>query len=124
MQGPTAQQMAAVQARKVEIEDDGQPVQSPPARAMRAEEDDPSQPWSPNYGSGATTGAKPRMVPAAPAFGAPHPYLPTQVDAEAPRPGLQRISSIANTGTLTRLSEAEADYLMAQAINAQEARRR
>jgi hypothetical protein len=37
---------------KVEIEDDGKPVQSPPARVMRPDEDDPSQPWSPNYGRG------------------------------------------------------------------------
>jgi hypothetical protein len=128
VQGPSAQQMAAAQARKVEIEDDGQPVQSPPARAVRAEEDDPSQPWSPNYGGAGTANSKPRSQPASPAFNAQHPYIPTQVDADAQpthvQPSLHRTSSSTSTGSLTRLSEADADYLMAQAINAHEQRRR
>lgn len=125
VQGPSAQQMAAAQGRKVEIEDDGQPVQSPPARAVRAEEDDPSQPWSPNYGGAGTASGKSGTQPVSPAFNARHPYVPTQVDADAQHPLLQRTSqATTTTGSLTRLSEADADYLMAQAINAHEQRRR
>lgn len=111
VKGPTDQQLA--QIRKVEMEDDGQPVQSPPARAMRAEEDDPTQPWSPNYGGPAPT----RPMPAAPAATprAPSPYVPVQVDAAA---------NVTTTGSLTRLSDEEADLVIAQAINAHEMRRR
>jgi hypothetical protein len=37
----------------VEIEDDGLPAQTPPLlRQYRPEPDDPSEPYSPNYGSG------------------------------------------------------------------------
>ena len=125
--GPSAQQMAAAAARKVEIEDDGQPVQSPPARPVRAEEDDPSQPWSPNYGGSAERSNKVGRAPAVPAFNAPNPYIPTQVDAGVPPVGLQRISTrataLTSTGALTRLSDQDADNVMAQAINAHEMRR-
>lgn len=131
VQGPSAQQLAAVQARKVEIEDDGQPVQPPPARAVRPEEDDPTQPWSPNYGGNRpaqTTGGR---TPSAPVR-SPSPYVPTQVDAAAAsllRPVLHHQDTdsavnSASTGSLTRLSDADADTIMAQAINAQEWRRR
>ena len=113
VQGPTAQQMAA--ARKVEMEDDGQPVQSPPARAMRAEEDDPTQPWSPNYGGNANAAPKAGGSKPSSPLRSPNPYIPTQVDAAV---------SYTSTGTLTRLSAAEADLVIAQAINAHEMRRR
>lgn len=43
---------------KPEVEDDGQPVQAPPARIMRPDEDDPTQPWSPNYGQARATPAR------------------------------------------------------------------
>lgn len=40
------------QAEPVELEDDGLPAQvAPPLRRNRPEADDPSQPWSPNYGN-------------------------------------------------------------------------
>lgn len=40
------------QAEAVELEDDGLPAQvPPPLRRARPEVDDPSQPWSPNYGN-------------------------------------------------------------------------
>ncbi len=46
-----AQMAAAVKAKaRVEIEDDGLPVQSPPPARIREEPDDPSEPFSPNYG--------------------------------------------------------------------------
>jgi hypothetical protein len=111
VQGPADQQFAA-QARKVEMEDDGQPVQSPPVRTMRAEEDDPTQPWSPNYGSPAPLQPKPGLPAVVPR--SPNPYAPAQVDAAA---------KVVTTGSLTRLSEAEADMIIAQAINAHEMRR-
>ena len=102
VQGPSPQQLAAI--RKVEIEDDGQPVQAPPARAISAEEDDPSQPWSRNYGGSGLPAPGRTIVPATPS----QPYV-----APAPR----------STGTLTRLSEVDADLVMAQAISAHEMRR-
>lgn len=111
VKGPTDQQLA--QIRKVEMEDDGQPVQSPPARTMRAEEDDPTQPWSPNYGGPAPTPSKPSAPAMAPR--APNPYVPVQVDAAA---------QVTTTGSLTRLTDEEADLVIAQAINAHEMRRR
>lgn len=36
--------------RAVEMEDDGLPVQRPPMRRAIREQDDPREPWSPNYG--------------------------------------------------------------------------
>ena len=115
--GAGSHQMAAV-PRKVEIEDDGQPVQSPPVRSMKPEEDDPSQPWSPNYGKGVAPSA-----PSAPArVGGPN--LPRQMDAyvPAPTPAAYR-PAVSSTGSLTRLSDREADAVMTQAINAHEMRR-
>ena len=37
-------------APQVEVEDDGLPVQAPPVHRGRPEADDPSEPFSPNYG--------------------------------------------------------------------------
>ena len=121
--GSGAQQMAAAQARKVEMEDDGQPVQPPPARAMHPAEDDPSQPWSPNYGKG--------VVPSAPAR-APNLNLPRQVEAAVPAPIPAAMPAAwpvtfrvatTSTGSLKQLSNAEADTIMARAINTHEMRR-
>ncbi|MCL4764787.1 MAG: hypothetical protein KJZ80_00960 [Hyphomicrobiaceae bacterium] len=36
--------------RQVVLEDDGMPAQTPPVRRSRTESDDPSEPFSPNYG--------------------------------------------------------------------------
>lgn len=33
-----------------DLEDDGMPAQTPPPLGVREKPDDPSQPWSPNYG--------------------------------------------------------------------------
>ena len=110
--GPS-QQMAAAHPPKVEMEDDGQPVQPPPARAFRPEEDDPSQPWSPNYGKG--------VSPAVPSR-APNPKLPKQVDA-AVTPMPQPVA-LRSTGSLTSMTETAADAVVMQAINAHEMRAR
>jgi hypothetical protein len=48
--GPPSRQTAAAVPIPVEMEDDGRPAQLPPRVDVRAARDDPSQPWSPNYG--------------------------------------------------------------------------
>ncbi len=114
--GP-GQQMAAA-PRKIEIEDDGQPVQPPPARPVNPAEDDPTQPWSPHYGKGV-------VVPSSPPR-APSPGLPKQMDASvpAPIPVNYRTVAEASTGSLTQLSVQEADAVIARAMTAHEMRKR
>ena len=107
VQGP---RMAAQQ--KVEIEDDGQPVQLPPARRVRPEEDDPSQPWSPNYGPGGAS--------TAPA-GLPPVQVPKQVDANYG--AVARPVALLSNGGLLSMTDAAADALIASAINAHEMQR-
>jgi hypothetical protein len=49
---------------RVELEDDGLPVQSPPVTPPRALPDDPREPFSPNYGGPSKPPAKsPSIVP-------------------------------------------------------------
>lgn len=103
---------------KPEIEDDGLPAQTP-GRRMRPEEDDPSQPWSPNYGRGGTVGARPAMPPdrglpgTAPALTAPPPARQHDA-AAAPRRPLQQAT----------LSDAAADAIIVRAVSAHEQRYR
>jgi hypothetical protein len=49
--GPPPAQIAQQRSIPVEIEDDGLPSQVPPPSGRRAITDDPSEPFSPNYGS-------------------------------------------------------------------------
>ncbi len=91
---------------KVEIEEDGKPAQLPPVRRMRPEEDDPTQPWSPNYGRGAGS-ILPSPVPSEPRIVWPKPIETSVRIAPSSRP----------------LAEAEADALIARAVNAHEIRR-
>ncbi len=50
--GPAkAEHVASVRKPRVQFEDDGLPVQSPPLRASLGQDDDPTEPFSPNYGS-------------------------------------------------------------------------
>jgi hypothetical protein len=51
---------------KVEVEDDGVPVQSPPVHRASTEPDDPSEPFSPNYGRGRSNGQEPSRAKPAP----------------------------------------------------------
>ena len=89
---------------KVEIEEDGKPAQAPPVRRMRPEEDDPSQPWSPNYGrSGASGPIPPAPIPQ---DVAPRTSWPKPVDASMRR----------------AMPDREADDLVARAVNAHEMR--
>lgn len=106
VRGPVSQQMAAAEPRKVEMEADGLPVQTPPARRMRPDEDDPTQPWSPNYGKGSA--AEPV---------APQRAMPKQIDAML-RPAVVPASS----GGLRAMSEDEADAIMQSAIAIHEMR--
>ncbi len=85
---------------KVEIEDDGKPAQAPPARRMRPEEDDPSQPWSPNYGR----------------------KLPAQINPVQP-PRQHAWPKPVEAAHRSRMDDQEADALMARAVNAHEMRR-
>jgi hypothetical protein len=91
---------------KVEIEEDGKPAQLPPVRRMRPEEDDPSQPWSPNYGRGSST-SPPATAPVEPRTAWPKPIATTLRTASTPR----------------ALADADADALIARAVNAHELRR-
>lgn len=94
---------------KVEIEDDGKPVQAPPVRRMRPEEDDPSQPWSPNYGKPPSTWQKP-AAPAAPRTAWPQPIDASMKVATREQPSRS-------------LNAAEADTVILRAIQNHEVRR-
>ncbi len=41
---------AQVAQAAIDVEDDGLPAQTPPSKSIRNQTDDPSQPYSPNYG--------------------------------------------------------------------------
>lgn len=56
--GPASQQTAAAVPIPVEMEDDGRPAQVPPRVDGRPAADDPTQPWSPNYGGPANRPAR------------------------------------------------------------------
>lgn len=84
---------------RIEVEDDGLPAQSPPQRRVSAEPDDPSEPFSRNYGS---------RKPAVPA-------------AQASTRPAQRATSAPVT-TVGYDSTFDADGVIAQAIAAHEAR--
>ncbi len=94
---------APVHAAKVQMEDDGKPAQEP-GRRIRPEEDDPTQPWSSNYGKGVTP--KPIKTP------------PRLIEAEAPL-GVP----LKREQNPIRLSDVDADQIMARAIAAHEMRR-
>ena len=49
------QQVAVIAPSRVVIEDDGMPAQHPPRLRRGAVPDDPSEPFSPNYGSPSRT---------------------------------------------------------------------
>lgn len=101
--------------RKVEVEADGKPEQAPPIRKMRPEEDDPTQPWSPNYGKGAV---------------APSPSgdaaLPSPAVAPWPKPveaSVRTTGAAPQVFATRRLSDAEANDVMARAVAAHEMRK-
>jgi hypothetical protein len=108
--GPSSQvrpqQVAAI--TKEELEDDGRPAQAPPLRRSRPEDDDPSQPWSPNYGGPNSSSGEPSSHTPRPA-----PKSRTKMyDAAADAP----------TKVAVHLSTAEQDSVIARAISAHEMR--
>lgn len=58
--GPRGQPPAPI---PVEMEDDGRPAQLPPRANIANVKDDPSQPWSPNYGGPALKPVRPAAAP-------------------------------------------------------------
>lgn len=105
-------QPASDQGWKTEIEEDGKPAQVPPMQRARPIEDDPTQPWSPNYGraDGAPPVA-PRVLPAP----AAHPTWPRPVETSM-RSGPAQIAASRD------LSNDETEAVMARAISAHERR--
>lgn len=97
---------------KVEIEDDGLPAQLAP-RHRPPVSDDPSEPWSPNYGT--QPRAKPETSPAKAAGAAP--VMRGQVHGSDTAPGL-------NGRSPTRLSDLDEDAIIRRAIAEHEMRRR
>ena len=69
------QRVAAEASRKPDLEDDGVEAQVPPSPAIRLAPDDPSEPFSPNYGHPASAPAaapsKPASQPQTPPSGRP-----------------------------------------------------
>lgn len=97
-------------SRAVEMEDDGLPAQSPPLRRATREQDDPREPWSPNYGKQPGETA-PR--------GEPHPKpTPAPYIAPAPREPMRRadaepVGAARPAPTRVRF---DADAIIARAI--------
>ena len=99
--GAAPAQVAVAVPPKIVIEDDGLPSQFPPRLRPRHEPDDPSEPFSPNYG------------PAPEGVGPTEPQLvepPRR--AEGLRSGTQRVA----------MSEVEANAIIARAIAEHERR--
>jgi hypothetical protein len=94
---------APVKAARIELEDDGRPAQVP-GRRIRPEEDDPSQPWSSNYGKGVI----------------PQPIKPAPRTVDA---ALQPPIMPARETRRVQLSEADVDALISRAVAAHEMRR-
>jgi hypothetical protein len=109
--GPSAQirpqQVAAVPAKE-DLEDDGKPAQIPPLRRSLPEEDDPTQPWSPNYGG-------PARTPDQPSGYAPKP-------TPKPRTKIYDAANEQPAPVKVRMSRAEEDSVIARAISAHEMR--
>jgi hypothetical protein len=99
---------------KTEVEDDGRPAQVPPVRRARPEEDDPSQPWSPNYGKGSPKGQTAPVPPARQA------NMPPLIDTSAV--ASSDVSSVRERPARV-LSTAEADSVLLRAIQNHESRR-
>jgi hypothetical protein len=101
-----------VRPTRVEIEEDGLPVQTPPPPRRRVEADDPSEPFSPNYGG-------PRQQPAA----APSPQRPLAASVRGPVEPAATVAPPSSRPSRARMSQAEADLIIATAIAAHERRR-
>jgi len=86
-----ANQQSAAQtvSRKPDLEDDGMEAQPEPPRRQMVEPDDPSEPFSPNYGR--SPGDPPAVRPSAPTPRPPQPGNgPPRVKAAAATPDARR----------------------------------
>jgi hypothetical protein len=113
-------QRASERQWKVEIEEDGKPAQAPPVRRMRPEEDDPSQPWSPNYGKPPSEWQRPAAPAPLPRTAWPQP-IETSIKTAAVD-GTSRVAP-APARPSRPLGQAEADALVTRAIQNHEIRR-
>lgn len=95
-------QVAMSAPSQVELEEDGVAVQAPPRRRENAEPDDPSEPFSPNYG------------PAPEGSSDPHPNTPARRATLAP--------TLAYRSRTTPMTDAEANDIIVQAMIAHEQR--
>ena len=94
---------APVATAKVEMEDDGKPAQAP-GRRIKPEDDDPSQPWSSNYGKGVI----------------PKPFKPAPRTIDA---ALQPQVPPVREARRVQMTEADVDALISRAVAAHEMRR-
>ncbi len=104
---------------KVEIEDDGLPAQIAPRHA-RPGPDDPSQPWSPNYGKGTASRQAETAAPSAPATPAP-------AAGPAARPSSKRAATKlaeAAASIPVQIATMDPDDIIRRAIAEHEMRRR
>lgn len=100
--GPPPGQGPAV--ARVEMEDDGMPAQLAP-RHPRPVQDDPSEPWSPNYGAKSL------------------PRVSERGEAPVP-PGLRGAPAMPQRPPITRVTEVDEDAIIRRAIAEHEMRRR
>lgn len=109
--GMSAPSRVAVAVPKVELEDDGLAVQAPPRVRKNAEPDDPSEPFSPNYGPGPLPGE-----PAA------EPVKRQPVNLPAGRARRANGSTVILRSRVSPMSAQEAEDIIAQAVVAHEVR--
>lgn len=83
--GATVTPAVQQQQARVEMEGDGMPPQAPPRAGLRQMPDDPTQPWSPNYGGPASPPLrKVSAAPSGPAQGGPATaFVPIPAPADA-----------------------------------------
>lgn len=77
---------AAEASRRIDMEEDGMEAQVPPPPSIRVAPDDPSEPWSPNYGS------RPAGAPGSP------PAEPQSRPNQPPKPPAPGRSKFASYG--------------------------
>ena len=108
--GPWPAQVAMSAPQPIELEDDGLAVQAPPQARKNTEPDDPSEPFSPNYGP-------------APA-GVPDEVEPASTRAAALRAAERQLLQYRSRTTPQRppMSPAEVEAILVQAMIAHERR--
>jgi hypothetical protein len=114
--GPQARPQHIAAVSKEDLEDDGRPAQVPPLQRSIPEEDDPTQPWSPNYGGpsnapGQPTG-QPSMLKPKPQPKSRGKTYDAMMEPPAPMPAPMPV----------RMSRVEEDSVIARAISAHEMR--